>query len=119
MKTGYFIALFLIGFVINMFLFSGCKKKDDLNNLNCSKINSKYASHVKPIIDANCLSSGCHNSGSVHGDFTTYTGVKTKVDNGSFDSRVIQGKNMPLSGSLSLDELKKIKCWLNSGASNN
>lgn len=108
--------LLIVGFGI----MTACKKKnDDLNNLDCSKISSGYASNIKPIIDGNCLSSGCHNGGSTHGDFTTYAGVKAKVDNGSFDNRVIQQKNMPLGGSLSIDQLKKIKCWLNSGAPNN
>ena len=102
-------------------LFFGCKKnkKDDLNNLDCSKINSHYSSDVRPIIEGNCNSSGCHNAGSTHGDFTSYTGLKSKADNGTLDARVIQQKNMPLSGSLTMDELKKIKCWIDSGSPNN
>ncbi|MBL7913346.1 MAG: hypothetical protein JNJ41_19945 [Bacteroidia bacterium] len=103
-------------------LLSNCKKKekkDDLNNLDCSAINSGYSSDIKPIIAANCNSSGCHNAGSANGDLTTYNGIKAKVDNGSLDNRVIQQRTMPLSGSLAMDDLKKIKCWLNSGAPNN
>lgn len=119
MKTRYLIVLLVTGFIINLLFSSGCRKKDDLNHLNCSKINSHYSANVKPIIEANCLSSGCHNASSDHGDLTTYAGIKAKVDNGSLDNRVIQNKNMPLSGKLSLDDLKKIKCWLNSGAPNN
>ncbi len=113
-KIGY---LLLVGLGI----ITACRKdkSDDLNNLDCSKISSSYSSNIKPIIDANCLSSGCHNSGSVSGDFTTYAGIKVKVDNGSIDNRVIQQKNMPPTGSLSIDQLKKIKCWLNSSAPNN
>jgi len=104
-----------------MVLFLSCKKnkQDDLNNLDCSKINSSYSSNIKPIIDGNCLSSGCHSSGSTNGDFTTYAGLKAKVDNGSIDNRVIQQRTMPISGSLAMEDLKKIKCWLNSGAANN
>jgi hypothetical protein len=98
-----------------------CKKNrnEDLNNLDCSKISSGYSANIKPIIDGNCLSSGCHNTGSVNGDFTTYSGLKAKADNGTLDNRVIQNKSMPPSGSLSMDNLKKIKCWLNSGSPNN
>jgi hypothetical protein len=113
MKKIFFLLLVGLGII------AACKKKDDLNNLDCSKISSGYASNIKPIIEGNCLSSGCHNSGSKNGDFTTYEAIKIKVDNGSFNSRVIQEKDMPLSGSLSIDQLKKIKCWLNSGAPNN
>ncbi|MDP2386003.1 MAG: hypothetical protein Q8M29_06510 [Bacteroidota bacterium] len=111
----------MTGLMLSLVFFGACKKsrKNDLDHIDCSKINSVYSSNVKPIIDKNCLSSGCHNSGSTNGDFTTYAGVKAKVDNGSFDNRVIQQKNMPLSNELSMDDLKKIKCWLNSGAANN
>lgn len=112
------LVLILI-FCIQCCAFYSCKKKEDLNNLDCSKINSGYSANIKPIIDGTCLASGCHQGGSANGDFTSYAGVKAKVDNGSFDNRVIQQKNMPLSGSLSIDNLKKIKCWLNSGAPNN
>lgn len=118
MKKGCFL-IFLLCMILG--IIASCKKNkdDDLNNLDCSKISSGYASSVKPVIDANCLSSGCHNPGSANGDFTTYTGLKAKADNGSLDNRVIQQKNMPPSGSLSMDNLKKIKCWLNAGAPNN
>lgn len=121
MKTGFYSKLIIIVFTLNLLLIQACKKdnNNDVNNLDCSKINSAYSVDVKPIIDANCLSSGCHNNNSTNGDFTIYTGVKAKVDNGSFDNRVIQQKNMPLSGALTADQLKKIKCWLNSGALNN
>lgn len=107
--------------VISLGTFNSCKKKknEDLNNLDCSKINSDYSSDIKPIISANCLSSGCHNTNSPNGDFTTYTSLKAKADNGTLDNRVIQQKTMPPSGALSIDQLQKIKCWLNSGSPNN
>ena len=114
--------LFIYGLLIACIgLAPACKKKnkkDDLNNLDCSAINSKYASDIKPIIDANCLASGCHNTGSANGDFTTYSGLKAKADNGSLDNRVIQQRNMPLAGSLRIGDLKKIEWCLNSGAAN-
>lgn len=121
MKTNHFVVLLITAFSFCLTLFTSCKKNknDDLNNLDCSKINATYASDVRPVLEANCLSSGCHNSNSTNGDFTSYTGVKVKVDNSSFDSRVIQQKNMPLSSSLTTEQLKKIKCWLNAGALNN
>ena len=118
MKKRYLI-LFILS--TTMVLLLSCKKnkKEDLNNLDCSNISSGYSSNIKPIIDGNCLSSGCHNAGSANGDLTTYAGLKAKVDNGSIDNRVIQQRTMPISGSLAMDDLKKIKCWLNSGAPNN
>ena len=109
--------LFLLCF--GLFVLLACHKKNDLDHIDCSKINSNYTSSIKPIIEGHCLSSGCHNSGSVNGDFTTYEGLKAKADNGTMDSRVIKDKSMPPSGALHIDNLKKIKCWLSSGALNN
>lgn len=97
---------------------AGCKK-DNLDNVNCSKINSKYSADIVPIINANCLSSGCHDAASAGRDYTTYNGLKAAVDNGSLESRVLDSKTMPPGRSLSMDDLKKIKCWINSGAPNN
>jgi len=121
MRFRLFNVILITFFSILLSLFSSCKKEkeDDLNNLDCSKISAGYSSSVKPIIAANCLSSGCHNAGSTNGDFTDYAGLKEKASNGTLDTRVIQQKNMPPSGALSMDNLKKIKCWLNSGSPNN
>jgi hypothetical protein len=94
-------------------------KKDDYKNLDCSTISSGFAANIKPIIDRNCISTGCHNSGSSNGDLTTYAGCKAKVDNGSLNSRVLEKKDMPDSKALSLDDRKKIKCWIEGGAPNN
>jgi hypothetical protein len=94
-------------------------KKDDYKNLDCSTISSGYNASIKPIINANCLGGGCHNTGSSNGDLTTYAGLKTKADNGSLNRRVLEDKDMPTTGPLSLDDRKKIKCWLEGGALNN
>lgn len=111
------IALFT-GICMTCLLIEACKK-DDYKDLDCNSINATYLSDVKPIIQANCLGSGCHNSGSSNGDFTEYKGLKGKANNGSLNKRVLEKKDMPSGGSLSLDDRKKIKCWLNSGALEN
>ena len=85
-----------------------------------SSINSAYNANIKPIITANCtFIGGCHAAGSAYGDLSTHAGLKAKVDNGSLNTRVLVDKNMPPSGALSLDDRKKIKCWINNGAPNN
>ncbi len=98
--------------------WSSCKK-DEYKDLDCSTISSSFAANIKPIIDANCTSSGCHNAGSTNGDFTIYNGIKGKANNGSLEKRVLVKKDMPASGALSLDDRKKIKCWIDNGAPNN
>jgi hypothetical protein len=114
-------ALFPLVFSSLCLLFPACKKnkQEDPNDPDCSKVNATYSAGIRPIISANCLSSGCHNSGSANGDFTGYAGLKAKVNNGSLDSRVIRQKNMPPTGALSNSDLVKIKCWINSGAGDN
>src|SRR6185503_20919981 len=101
MKKG--VLLICLGLVLAV----SCKRSN-LNNIDCSKISSGYSENIKPIIEGNCLSSGCHNAGSVNGDFTTYEGLKAKADNGTIDSKVIKNKTMPPSKSLPIDNLKKI-----------
>jgi len=80
-----------------------------------------YTDSIQPIISANCATPGCHDIGSLNGDFTTYVGVKAKVDNGSFQARVIDGtpSPMPPTGLLPAQEINKLKCWLAAGAPNN
>ena len=95
-------------------------KKDEYKNLDCSTISSAYTANIKPIVFAYCNSSSCHGAGSSNGDYTTYAGLKAKVDNGSLDERALQQKDMPKNASpLSLDDRKKIKCWIEGGAPNN
>ena len=108
----------MCGFLVAFTLIS-CKKQNTIDNANCSKVSSEYSANIRSIIDANCLSSGCHNVSSVNGDFTNYAGLKAVADKGKLQDRVINQKNMPPSGSLPLEDLKKIKCWISSGAPNN
>lgn len=102
-----------------IFFQTSCEMENDLDDVNCSDVSSGYASNIKPIINANCISSGCHNQGSQYGDFTSYSGLKAIADNGLLKFRVLDNRNMPPSGFLSLEELTKIKCWIESGAPNN
>lgn len=116
MKKLFLLLAYLSPLVIP--LVQACKK-DDYKNLDCGSIPATYQTDIRPIVESNCLSSGCHNSGSANGDFTTYAGLKGKANNGSLNKRVLEKKDMPSGGSLSLEDRKKIKCWLSNGASNN
>jgi hypothetical protein len=116
MKRFLLIAVFL---VFAALFFQTCKK-DDLKNLDCSTIAASYAANIKPIITSQCATtSSCHGAGTNRSDYTTYAGLKAVADDGSLNQKVIVDKSMPPSGSLSLDERQKIKCWLNNGSLNN
>jgi len=80
-----------------------------------------FTDSIQPIMNASCTTPGCHDVGSLNGDLTTYAGVKAKVDNGSFQARVIDGTPtpMPPAGLLPAEEINRLKCWLAAGAPNN
>ena len=118
MNIGKTIQLILVSIVFVVALFSSCKKgKEEV--IDCTGVSPSYTSDVKPIINANCLSSGCHSAGSSNGDYTTYDGLKKVALSGSLERRVVTNKSMPVSSPLSLEDRKKIKCWISSGSPNN
>lgn len=118
-----------IAFVISPVLFVLSCTKDVGKNPDlitkpavgvCDSI--KYAKDIQPIMIGNCATPGCHVAGGTGpGDFTTYAGVFSKVSNGTFKARVIDGTPgfMPSSGRLPAAEIEKIQCWLGAGAPNN
>jgi hypothetical protein len=77
-----------------------------------------YLTAIKPIIDSKCIS--CHDGTTyTGGDFNTFEAVKTQADNGRLHELVVVSKSMPIDNSLSKEELKKFRCWLENGAPNN
>jgi len=84
-----------------------CKKK---NNVSCNGTTPTYTSYVQSLVNTSCV--GCH------ANYGTYSGLKTIVDNGSFESQVITTQKMPQGGSLSSDQLSTLKCWIENGAPN-
>jgi len=121
-------ALKTILIFVSFLFFVSCEKKVGKAQAStttapanlCDSI--KYSKHIKPIIISNCSSnSGCHVSGFNKGDFTSYSGLKTKINDGSFKLRVFDSPNnpMPASGMLLQSKLDSIKCWLEKGSPNN
>ncbi len=85
-------------------IFYSCKKK---KKVSCDGTVSTYNSNIKSIIDANCVS--CHSS------YSSYLGLKTILDNGSFASEVLSKQTMPKNAKLSSGDLNAIQCWRESG----
>lgn len=108
------------------FLFSCTSKRGELIQpkaypCGADTLTITYTTFIGSMLVKNCTFSNCHNSGSVFGDYTIYSGIKAKVDNGSFESRVLKIKDMPYVGTpgpTSLDNctLQKIQTWINHGA---
>lgn len=112
--------LTIIAFTLILFiLLTNCKKGKQEETIDCRNSIPGYQLDIKPIINPNCLSSGCHNVGSNNGDFTTYDGLKVVALSGALEKRVVADKTMPPSAPLFWGDRKKIKCWIESGAPNN
>ena len=92
---------------------------------DCDGVDVSYTMDVLPIVNEACALSGCHVSGgSGNGDFSSYAGLKAKVDNGSIESRTLIQMNMPPSnstGPTTLTDSQKllIACWIQDGAPEN
>lgn len=119
------LILFLI---ITLTILYSCTKdksmpKKDNDYSNCDTTKTSWCSKVKTIVSTTCAIANCHVSGFGSGDFTTYAGVKTKVDAGSFKTRVITNGDMPPSYTagplLSASDKQLIQQWLDNGAPEN
>lgn len=77
-----------------------------------------YTKTIRPMINKDCVS--CHDANSSYGDFTSFAGLKQKIDNGSFKNRVFDSpaNPMPQGAMYTQDKLDIIKCWLDKGAPN-
>ncbi len=68
---------------------------------------------IKPIIDKNCGTAGCHAVNSGNGGLTTFQDVKNIIENGKMDSRVLSNfPTMPPGGFADPKEKEKIRCWV-------
>lgn len=76
-----------------------------------------YTQHLQPIINASCAFVGCHDSGgTAPGDFTSYASMKSRLDNGMIENRVLTQMNMPIApGALSAADREQFKCWIEQG----
>ena len=113
-KSLYIILLFsLPGILLNACYYDN---EEELypESFNCNPGEVSYAI-IKPIIDANCATSGCHVPGTGRKDLSTYQGMKDIVDDGRLNDRVIIRQDMPPSGPLSKCDIAKIEAWIEQG----
>jgi mono/diheme cytochrome c family protein len=108
--------------LIRKWILQGAKNNSCVN-ASCDTSNVTYSTSVKSIISNKCQ--GCHSSPSPAGgyDFSTYAGVKARVNDGKLWGAVnhVPGYSaMPKNGTkLTTCELAKIKKWIDAGAPNN
>jgi len=86
---------------------------------------AKFSSEVLPVMNANCNSSGCHNTVDASSGviLDTYAGVKAQTANGRLMGSMNQTgafSAMPKgAGKLNPCTITKIQQWINSGTPNN
>jgi hypothetical protein len=116
MKRMLFFSLFLVVIIIGG--NNACTKdKTSVSAASCPDTIS-FANQVKPIIDLNCATSGCHNSASSGGyNLTTYSAISA---NANIILSVIKHESgvtpMPFGGAKLADSLiQQFECWVIQG----
>ncbi len=109
--------------ILVLTLVSSCyndNEEDLYGPINCDVSEVTYSVNVQPIINSSCATTGCHTSGgTAPGNFNNYNELKSKVDNGTFENRVLIQKTMPPNSPLSDCELETLQAWIDGGALNN
>ena len=106
---------FWLAFTLLLFILSGCKH-EPINP--CSFDTVKYRTDIKPIIERNCTTSGCHNNSNGLGNFNIYDELNEKCNDGSFYKRVFYKKDMPPFKMDTCDFIK-LKMWYLDGHKSN
>ena len=81
--------------------------------------NVTYSDNVKDILDNSCAYSGCHIDNAAPGDYSSYAGLQSSIDNGLLQKRMVELQDMPpiyapddKPKSLTEDEIEIISCWV-------
>jgi len=97
----------------------GCKYhiESELFPEVCEEITSPtYTEHIEEIITRSCATPACHSpGGDGPGEFTSFENLHPALEDGSFDLRVLQDRDMPPSIPLSACELELIGKWIQQG----
>lgn len=92
-------------------------------NSFCDTVNVNYSGAVSEIIASRCATPGCHVAGGDGaGDFTIFSEITEKVNNGRFlrsIRRESNGAPMPPGGPLPACELRQLELWIEAGAQQN
>ncbi len=112
----------IIGVLIITAGITGCVyNKEELlypGSSDCSTLNISFSADIQPIIQSSCAVAGCHDasSGNKGGPFINYTQIKNKAT--TIKNQVVAGK-MPQGSTLTSNQIKLIRCWVEKGALNN
>lgn len=74
-----------------------------------------FSEDISPIIQSNCAIPGCH-AGVQSPDLRNFNNIQS---NASKIKRLTKNRTMPLTGSLTQQQIDNIACWVDSGAPDN
>lgn len=79
-----------------------------------------YDAIIKPIIEASCAVTACHDGTQTIPDFNDFATFQARANNeaGGVRQRV-KTKDMPRRGDLTTEEIALILCWIDEGSQNN
>lgn len=77
---------------------------------------TSYQTQIQPIIAGNCAIPGCHDGSDAIPNWNVFVNVQQHADN---IKKRTQNKTMPLTGSLTQDQIDLIACWVDDGAKDN
>lgn len=114
------------GFLLLTVFFTSCyfdNAEDLYPSNNCDTANVTYTKVIQPIVQTNCVKSGCHLGVAPTGyDFSTYAALATVANNGKLVKAIEHTGNIPMpQNAAKLDNctISKIKIWVANGALNN
>ncbi len=127
----YFAFLISILILLSIIQLSSCEKNQaTFPVLDCTSLSDTIHIHyvtdttfdpnsIQVIVVQYCsYQAGCHEQGSLNGDYTTYQGIKAKVDDGALYTRIVVQRSMPPTFSgMSLDscQIKEFYLWIKEG----
>lgn len=112
--SGFFILI-----VVSLFQTACTSDKLPEPDPNACDDQLSYTNGIKTIVDTYCAYSGCHVTGFLAGDFSSYQGMLSRLENGGIRERAIITMDMPEPGSnpenLTQEDFDDFKCWLDNG----
>lgn len=96
-------------------------KKEEVDTFDCGATVATYTVNVKPILDANCATGGCHDAGSAKSgvNLSNYSESKKHAGHNHFLGSIQHKKGyeaMPKNKDKLADaEIKILSCWVQNG----
>lgn len=89
----------------------------------CDSLAVTYTNDIVPIVTNHCAIGGCHDNfaAPTTGNFTNYTELAERANNGKLKTEVFDLGRMPLDPGppLSVEQKQALQCWMDDGAPNN